>query len=94
MKPDQKVLFCFLAGAALGTVAAILLAPDKGKTTRSNIVGRTGNFLSDFKEKYNKAIDDLTSKLDSVAYDPEMDSDESIPSFNGNATSTDGHFQN
>ena len=37
MNTTVKVLSGFLAGAALGTIAGILIAPDKGSNTRKKI---------------------------------------------------------
>lgn len=37
MSNGQKILFSFLAGAAAGVVAGLLLAPDSGKEIRKKI---------------------------------------------------------
>lgn len=37
MKDTQKIMIAALAGAAIGVIAGILLAPDKGSETRRKI---------------------------------------------------------
>jgi len=60
----SKVLFGFLAGAAIGGALGILLAPDKGTETRKKILEKSndlGDSLSDFsdtiKDKFNEVVD-------------------------------------
>lgn len=66
-----KFLMTFLAGAAIGTVAAMLMAPDKGENTRANILDSSGDFFRRFKASYNDLIDNVTSALDAVADETE-----------------------
>ena len=40
---NTKTLLGFLAGAAVGALAGILLAPDKGSETRKKISKKTGD---------------------------------------------------
>jgi gas vesicle protein len=61
-----NVVAGLLAGLAVGTVLGILFAPEKGSDTRKKIAKKGKNSLDDLKNKYNDAIDHLTSKLDYV----------------------------
>lgn len=47
----------FLAGAAAGTVAGILLAPDKGSATRTNIKNSAAKFGEDFNASVQKGFE-------------------------------------
>ena len=61
-----KFLLSFLIGATIGGIAAVLVAPDKGKNTWANIIDSSTDFFNRFKVSYNHAIDNVTSVLDSV----------------------------
>jgi gas vesicle protein len=69
---NSKVLWGFLAGAAIGGALGILLAPDKGSETRRKIVEK-GNDLSDaVKDKFNDVKDrfnDVKEKFNDVVDD-------------------------
>jgi gas vesicle protein len=56
-----------LAGFALGVLAGILLAPDKGSETRKKI-GKTGK---DLKNKFNDFVDSIHDKFNSVKNEAE-----------------------
>jgi len=43
MSNGQKILFSFLAGAAAGVVAGLLLAPDSGKEIRKKIAKKASD---------------------------------------------------
>lgn len=58
MSNGQKILFSFLAGAAAGVVAGLLLAPDSGKEIRKKIVKRA----SDIKENLENRIRSFKSE--------------------------------
>lgn len=66
MNDSMKTLLAFLAGAAAGAVAGILLAPDKGSETRKKILSKAkdlGDGVTDAaKEKY----DEFMSWKDSI----------------------------
>ncbi len=53
----------FLFGFAVGILAGVLFAPDKGSITRQKIAEK-GN---DLKDKFNDFIDSLSSKVDDLA---------------------------
>jgi gas vesicle protein len=77
---NTKTVLGFIAGAAVGALAGILLAPDKGSETRRKIAGKAGgvtdslksafnDFVEEIKETYSDVKDDeaeLTSKLKSA----------------------------
>ena len=66
----RNVILGFLAGAAAGAIAGILLAPDKGSATRRKIVDQTKKITSDIgdniSEKYNNFKDYVSDMLDNV----------------------------
>ena len=55
-----------LAGLAAGAVLGVLFAPDNGENTRKKISNKSKDSLDTLKDKYNDAIDQLSSKLESV----------------------------
>jgi gas vesicle protein len=57
----------FLAGALLGLVAGLLLAPDKGETTRANLVDSAGKWrdkLNNLTGGSELNLDDLRAYLE------------------------------
>lgn len=45
-----KIGIAFASGAIAGAIAGILLAPDKGETTREKLVERAKDFEANFKD--------------------------------------------
>lgn len=61
----SKKLFTFLAGLAIGAIAGILLAPDKGSETRKKILDKTSGLKDDLAEKLSEikaAIDEILNR--------------------------------
>ncbi len=56
---SSKVLLGFLAGAATGALAGILLAPDKGSETRKKIAGKAGDITESVKNSFGDFIDSV-----------------------------------
>ena len=54
---SSKVLVGFLAGAAVGALAGILFAPDKGSSTRKKLTDKAGDWSDSAKETFNGIID-------------------------------------
>jgi gas vesicle protein len=54
---SSKILVGFLAGAAVGALAGILFAPDKGSATRKKIANKTGDITDSVKDSFNNFID-------------------------------------
>jgi gas vesicle protein len=54
---SSKMMVGFLAGAAIGALAGILLAPDKGSVTRKKIATKTGDLTDSVKNSFNDFID-------------------------------------
>ena len=56
-------MYAFLGGAAIGAVAALLLAPRSGRESREQIrayARRTGEYLADFGSKTEEAWQAMT----------------------------------
>jgi gas vesicle protein len=56
---NTKTLLGFLAGAAVGALAGILLAPDKGSETRKKISKKTGDLGDTLKGSFNDFVDGI-----------------------------------
>lgn len=62
MKADSKVLLGLLAGAAIGAIAGILFAPDKGSETRKKISRNTADMGDQLKNSFNDFVDTVKDK--------------------------------
>ncbi len=51
MNKYSKIGLAFLAGAAVGAIAGVLLAPDKGSETRKKMADKARDFGDAVKEK-------------------------------------------
>lgn len=54
MNSSGKILTALVAGAALGVVAGILFAPDKGSETRKKLKEKGRKFRKDVKDKFRE----------------------------------------
>ena len=59
-----KTILTFLAGAAAGAVAALLLAPDSGEKTRERLRSRVADAAGVAKEKILEGLDALEAALE------------------------------
>lgn len=59
-----KTILAFLAGAAAGAVAALLLAPDSGERTRDRIRSKAADATGAAKEKVLEGLDALEAALE------------------------------
>lgn len=66
-----KVILGSLAGLAIGAIAGILLAPDKGSTTRKKIMDKGDDYADELKSKYDEFRDSITEKFESAKKDIE-----------------------
>ena len=64
MNTPGKVAVGVLAGAIVGLVAGILIAPDSGKRTREKLIGKSNDLrnrvtdsFDDAKRAYNKKVE-------------------------------------
>lgn len=61
-----KALLGLLAGVAAGAALGILLAPDKGSSTRKKISKKGDDYVGELEGKFNKLIDNVTTKFDAM----------------------------
>ena len=59
-----KTILTFLAGAAAGAVAALLLAPDSGEKTRERLRSRAADAAGVAKKKILEGLDALETALE------------------------------
>ena len=59
-----KTILTFLAGAAAGAVAALLLAPESGAKTREMIRAKAAGAAGTAKEKILEGLDELETVLE------------------------------
>ena len=58
-----KVVLGTMAGLAIGAIAGILFAPEKGSTTRKQIMDKGDDYVDGLKSKYDKFCDSLSDML-------------------------------
>ena len=63
---SSKVLFGFLAGAAVGSILGILYAPDKGTETRRKITDSSNDLTDSLKSKFNDFVDNMKDTYQGV----------------------------
>ncbi|WP_374950544.1 YtxH domain-containing protein [Mucilaginibacter sp.] len=63
---NTKTLLGFLAGAAVGALAGILLAPDKGSETRKKIGQKTNDLGDSLKGSFSDFIDGIKDSYSSI----------------------------
>ncbi len=85
---SSNILVGFLAGAAVGALAGILFAPDKGSTTRKKIATKTGDISDSVKNSFNSFIDGVKEKYAGAKEEVE-DFDDKIKARSG-AAKNDG----
>jgi gas vesicle protein len=64
-----KVVLGTLAGLAIGAIAGILLAPEKGSTTRKQILDKGDDYVDELKSKYEAFVKSINEKFESTKKD-------------------------
>lgn len=71
MKDPKNLIGGFIAGAALGIAAGMLLAPDSGQRTRKKIVDGSIKLKDDLMNTVDSSLDNIrrqfNSKIDQLA---------------------------
>ena len=75
-----KVLLGVLTGIAVGALAGILLAPEKGVETRKKIASKGHDLTEGLTEKFNEFLDSINDELENV-----KDKAENIKTKSGSA---------
>ena len=71
-----KVVLGTLAGLAIGAIAGILFAPEKGSTTRKQIMDKGNDYANKLKSKKDEFGNSITEKFESAKKDAEELSNE------------------
>lgn len=79
---SSKVLLGFLAGAAAGALAGILLAPDKGSATRKKIAGKAGDITDSVKNSFSEFIDGVKDAYGNVKEETEEMKEQTLAKMN------------
>ena len=66
MSDGVKILWGFLAGAAAGAIAGVVLAPEKGSVTRENIGKKAAEFGDEVASSYKAGVDKISSLKESA----------------------------
>jgi gas vesicle protein len=68
---NTKTLLGFVAGAAVGALAGVLLAPDSGSNTRKKISSKAEDITGSLKTSYDDFISKLKNAYNSSKEDAE-----------------------
>jgi gas vesicle protein len=61
---SNKVLLGILAGAAVGVLAGMLFAPDKGSKTRSKLINKGTDYADALKDQFNDLVEAITKRVE------------------------------
>ena len=59
-----KILLGVLAGVAVGALAGILFATERGSVTRRNIMNKGEDVLDELKDKFDELVATITDKFE------------------------------
>lgn len=59
---SSKVLLGFLGGLAIGAIAGILLAPEKGSDTRKKVLNMASDVTDSVEDSIHQALDKVKDK--------------------------------
>ena len=59
-----KVVLGALAGLAIGAIGGILFAPEKGSTTRKQIMDKGDDYVDELKSKFNQLLASFSEKFE------------------------------
>lgn len=65
----SKVLLGILGGVAVGAIAGVLLAPDKGSNTRKKLRDSGQGYIDDLKGKLDNLSKEVSNKYGSLVSD-------------------------
>ncbi len=66
-----KIVLGILAGAAVGALAGILLAPEKGSKTRKRILRKGQDSLEDLKDEFDEFLESANDKFEKAIKETE-----------------------
>lgn len=89
---STKALLGFVAGAAVGALAGILLAPDTGTNTRKKIASKTGDLTDSLKNSFGDFIDGVKDSYTGVKGDAEDMADKAKAKMNNLKNETKNAF--
>jgi len=76
---NTKTILGFIAGAAIGAIAGILLAPDSGAATRKKIIDKSGDLKDAVKDGITSWLDKLQKAVDEEVKQEEQ---HTVPAMN------------
>jgi gas vesicle protein len=78
----SKILFGFLAGAAVGAIIGILFAPDKGTETRRKISDQGNDIADNLKGKFTDLVDGVKDKFSSLKSEADNVAEKGYSAYN------------
>jgi gas vesicle protein len=81
MKADSRAVLGFLAGAAIGAIAGILFAPEKGSETRRKISKKTSELGDSLKHTFSDFVDSVKESYTTAKQETEALADKGKSEF-------------
>jgi gas vesicle protein len=62
----KNTLLALIGGLAVGAIAGVLLAPQKGSATRKKFAKKGSDFVDDVKDKFSEIKDNIAERFESA----------------------------